>query len=301
MTTSNQIDVSVILVNYNTKQMTSECIDSIISHTQGVIYEIILVDNHSTDGSKEFFTNDKRVKYVYSDVNGGFGYGNNLGMHYAYGKYIFLLNTDTLLINNAIKEFFDYAESHESNIVYGCWLVNGEGKDVCSYYNFPAFDFIDFWNKHILGKDVLIFDHKEKQVDAISGADMFMPKKVAEAVGGFDTNIFMYGEEGEYQYRMMKNGFKRKLLPQPKIIHLEGGSNKNIKHHKVIDMRGHFVFLKKYMPMWKYILARLYYCIIYSLLLSVHLHENWARQSLRFIFSTITLKQNAPKVEIPKF
>lgn len=300
-TNNNRVDVSVILVNYNTKQMTSECIDSIISHTNGISYEIILVDNASTDGSKEFFSNDKRVKYVYSDVNGGFGYGNNLGMHYANGKYIFLLNTDTLFINNAIKEFFDYAESHEPSIVYGCWLVNGEGKDVCSYYNFPAFGFVDFWNKHILGKDVQTFDHKERQVDAISGADMFIPKKVIETVSGFDSNIFMYGEEGEYQYRMMKSGVIRKLLPQPKIIHLEGGSIKNIKHHKVIDMRGHFVFLKKHMPLWKYILARSYYCIIYTLALSRHIHEKWARQSLRFIFCNIKLKKDATKVELPTF
>lgn len=297
MTTNNQVDVSVILVTYNTKQMTSECIDSIISHTQGVTYEIILVDNHSTDGSKEFFTNDKRVKYVYSDVNGGFGFGNNLGIHYAYGKYIFLLNTDTLLINNAIKEFFDYAESHGPNTVYGCWLVNGKGEDVCSYYNFPALSFVDFWNKHIMGKDVQVFDHKEKLVDAICGADMFIPRSVVEAIGGFDTNIFMYGEEGEFQYRMKKAGFNRMLIPQPRIIHLEGKSNST--GHKVIDMRGHFVFLKKYMPRWKYILARLYYVIIYTIALSGHLQEKWARKSLRLIFSTITLKDNATKVELP--
>lgn len=84
------MDVSVIIINYNTMQMTSECIDSIIANTYDVNYEIILVDNASTDGSKEFFENDKRVKYIYSDRNNGFGAGNNLGVKNACGKYVFL-------------------------------------------------------------------------------------------------------------------------------------------------------------------------------------------------------------------
>lgn len=219
------IDVSVILVNYNTKQMTSDCIDSIISHTQGVTYEIILVDNASKDGSREFFTNDPRVKYIYSEKNCGFGYGNNLGMHYAHGKYIFLLNTDTLLINNALKDFFVYAESHEPNTVYGCWLVNGKGEDTCSYLHFPAFTFKQFWKMHVkhdMEDNLHVSIHSDRFVDIIVGADMFIPRGVIKTVGGFDTNIFMYAEEGEYQYRMMQAGIRRKLINQPQIIHLGG-------------------------------------------------------------------------------
>ena len=74
------MDVSVIIVNYNTKNLTADCIQSVIDKTSGVDYEIILVDNASTDGSKALFENDVRLKYIYSDKNGGFGYGNNLGM-----------------------------------------------------------------------------------------------------------------------------------------------------------------------------------------------------------------------------
>ena len=111
------MDVSIIIVNFNTRQMTSECIDSIIEKTQGLEFEIILVDNASTDGSKEFFEKDERITYIYSEKNGGFGYGNNLGMKVAKGKYFFLLNSDTLLINNAVKEFYDYAEKDDKKRV----------------------------------------------------------------------------------------------------------------------------------------------------------------------------------------
>lgn len=100
------MDVSIIIVNYNTYDLTAACIQSIIEHTKRISYEIIVVDNASTDGSKEKFERDSRIKYIYSEKNGGFGYGNNRGIEIANGDYFFLLNSDTLLLNNAIYEFF---------------------------------------------------------------------------------------------------------------------------------------------------------------------------------------------------
>lgn len=276
--------------------MTSECIDSVISHTSGITYEIILVDNHSTDGSKEFFANDRRIKYIYNEKNGGFGYGNNIGMEYSNGKYIFLLNTDTLLINNAIKEFFDYAETHKKNTVYGCWLINREGADVCSYFYFPAFNLKEFWTKHILHKEKQIIDHKEKEVDAIVGADMFIPREVILSIGGFDTDIFMHGEEGEYQYRMMEKDFRRKLLPQPKIIHLVNGSGSTTN----INLRGHFIFLKRHMAPWKYYLSRVYYFLIYSRILVKKRHKDWVKKGWKELFQNIDLHNNTTTVNLPQ-
>lgn len=298
--THSKTDVSVILVNYNTRQMTSECIDSIISHTKDIRYEIILVDNHSTDGSQEFFANDNRLTaYIYSEKNGGFGYGNNIGMEHSHGKYIFLLNTDTLLVNNAIKIFFDYAEAHEPGVVYGCWLTGRDGKEIGSYYNFPAFTFREFWRKHITHKDQAVNDYKEKFVDIIYGADLFIPRKVVGKIGGFDCNIFMYGEEGEFQYRMEQAGYKRKLITAPQIIHLEGGSGFK-KAHKEINMRGHFVFLKLHMPAWKYFLSRVYYAVIYTLVLARYLNKKWARKSLRNVYSPIKLLPDMERVKLPQ-
>ncbi|UVV84289.1 glycosyltransferase [Bacteroides thetaiotaomicron] len=108
------MDVSVIIVNYNTKALTKSCIESIFSETCGIEFEVILVDNASSDGSKELFQIDERIIFIESNVNLGFGKANNLGYKYATGKYIFLLNSDTLLKNNAIKLFFDFAEKNGS-------------------------------------------------------------------------------------------------------------------------------------------------------------------------------------------
>lgn len=85
------MDVSIIIVNYNTYDLTSACVQSIIDYTNGLSYEIIVVDNASTDGSKEKFENDTRIRYIYSKKNGGFGYGNNLGIAVAKGDYFFLI------------------------------------------------------------------------------------------------------------------------------------------------------------------------------------------------------------------
>ncbi|GHT72706.1 hypothetical protein FACS189456_1970 [Bacteroidia bacterium] len=88
------MDVSIIIVNYNTKQLTANCIDSVFHKTEGINFEVILVDNASTDGSKEHFRNDPRIQFIESDENLGFGRANNLGAKYAKGKYLFLLNSD---------------------------------------------------------------------------------------------------------------------------------------------------------------------------------------------------------------
>ena len=104
------MDVSIIIITYNTLRMTSDCLESIFEKTQDIKYEVILVDNASTDGSKEFFEKDSRIRYIYLKDNIGFGKANNAGYLHAKGKYVFLLNSDTILINNAVKEFFAFAE-----------------------------------------------------------------------------------------------------------------------------------------------------------------------------------------------
>lgn len=132
------MDVSVIIVNYNTKEMTQNCIDSIFQNTKDIEFEVILVDNASTDGSKEFFEQDNRIKYIYSKENLGFGRANNLGYKEASGKYLFLLNSDTLLLNNAIDLFYKLAEK-ETNKNIGCWgtmLYDSNNKIAGSYGKF---------------------------------------------------------------------------------------------------------------------------------------------------------------------
>lgn len=249
------MDVSVVIINYNTQQMTSDCIDSVLSNTIGVEYEIILVDNASTDGSKEFFEQDKRVKYIYNTENRGFGAGNNIGVKHACGKYIFLLNSDTLLKNNAIKMLYDYSESYSYSCVCGAWLVDKAGNPNVSEIAFPRMNVLEFIKSFVSKKN--IFDTSETvEVDNVCGADMFLSRHLFQQVGGFDENIFMYGEEIELQYRLMLLGVKRLIVRGPQIIHFGGGSSSN---KSLSFFRSHFYFLKKHMTFFNYYAARTYY------------------------------------------
>lgn len=283
------MDVSVIIVNYNTCKMTCECIDSIVEKTHGISYEIILVDNASTDDSKEFFEKDQRIIYIYSARNGGFGYGNNLGMKMAKGKYFFLLNSDTLLVNNAIKEFFDYAESENEKAVYGCYLQYEDGTYCHSFFYFPAFSIVCFLRRIVYRQKYGPGDYQPRKVDAVSGANMFFPRDLFEETGGFDENIFLYGEEGEWVYRLSKMGYNCWLIPMPKIIHLEGKSMGQTASKMAIRLSSHFYILKKHMCYPTYLLARVYYAIN-LLIRNIH---HIGQPEYRVFFNSIFLPANA--------
>lgn len=133
------MDVSIIIVNYNTKRLTCQCIDSIIEKTEGVSFEIIVVDNNSTDGSQELLSHDNRIVFIEAGENLGFGKANNLGFKKSTGKYLFFLNSDTILLNNALLYFFDFYESFKGRIGgVGCLLENDKGLHIHSYADFPC-------------------------------------------------------------------------------------------------------------------------------------------------------------------
>lgn len=224
------MDVSIIIVNYNTKQLLADCLATVFEKTKDVAFEVIVVDNASTDSSEEYIKEHYPcVKWINSGENLGFGRANNLGAKYASGKYLFLLNSDTLLLNNAIHIFFDYAESHQHEGIgtLGSWLLDKNEKPNNSFGFFPcATNEINY----LLGKyqlPTLNDITEEKEVDYITGADLFIEKRLFDKLDGFDKNIFMYYEETDLQYRLAQRGLSRRIIPGPRIIHLEGGSFEN--------------------------------------------------------------------------
>ena len=131
-------EVSVIIVNYNTLHVIKPCIDSIVMQTQDIDYEIIVVDNGSDDGSIEALSADPRITFIPTGKNLGFGKANNRGIASAKGDYLFFLNADTLLKNNAIKMFYDFAISYQGRLgALGCILEDLQGNRIHSYEHFP--------------------------------------------------------------------------------------------------------------------------------------------------------------------
>ena len=230
------MDVSVILVSYNTKEVTKDCLNSIFKYTKDIEFEVFVIDNASTDGSVEMIEqNFPQVKLIKNSSNKGFGAANNIAIRQSNAKYVFCLNTDTLIIDNSIKQFFDFMEKKENlNIgVCGCQLLNEDKTKQHSGANFPkisALFLIDIGFSHFFPK---IFEEKfykikgennfePYQIDYVTGADLFIRKSVLDKIGIFDEKFFMYFEETDLQYRMKKAGFLSFIIPTINIIHYCG-------------------------------------------------------------------------------
>jgi GT2 family glycosyltransferase len=236
------MDVSVIIVNYSTTALTEQCIASVIEHTHGASFEIIVVDNASPDRSIENITQTfPQVILLKNTVNAGFGNANNLGIEKAKGEFVFLLNSDTKLVSDAIGSFLVYmrGQGNERVAVCGGELYTGTSKRTTSFGNFPGllqavsligfqYFYRSYYRKHI---DIGVenYDDQLKEVDFISGADLFTRKSVLAETGAFDEDFFLYFEETELCWRIKQKGYSCVLLPSVRIIHYEGSSSANSK------------------------------------------------------------------------
>ncbi|KKP40252.1 MAG: family 2 glycosyl transferase [Candidatus Peregrinibacteria bacterium GW2011_GWC2_33_13] len=267
------MDVSIILVNYNTKELTRDCIKSVYEKTDGIEYDIWVVDNDSSDGSPQMIKEEfPDVKLIESHENLGFGRANNLVIEQSDAKYCFLLNTDTILVNNAVKILFDFMEKPENSDVGGCGgqLYN---TDMSLQDSVGEFDTLDKLYKKALGANFIeifyrykhifktkILKHKETlkedksyslasdyNPDFIIGADLMLRKSALNQVGAFDKQFFMFGEEAELCFRLKKNKFKIKFVPESSIIHFGGASsaksNNQLKIEKMV-LTGTVLFYK---------------------------------------------------------
>ncbi len=260
------IEVSIIIVNYNTVNLTKACIDSIVKYTQGLNYEIILVDNKSTDGSKQYFEKDKRIIYIYNEENRGFGGGNNQGALKASGKYLFFLNPDTLLLNNAIKELYDFYTSDKSIGICGGNLYDIELKPAHSFRRYlPGIQWevnlltCGLWDKIIYGKN-RIFNYTKNTIEVgyVTGADLFISKDLFDKCGGFSSEFFMYYEETDLTNQVKRLGKRVYSVPSSKIQHLEGKSFSAEKEQRrrALTENGYQVYRRRNYSKWQKTLSK---------------------------------------------
>lgn len=222
------MDVSIILVNYNTKQITANCINSIFTKTKQIWFEVILIDNASSDGSGDYFKCDKRITFIESKKNLGFGNANNLGVELSKGRNILFLNTDTLLLNNAVKTLSDFLDNNQKAGVCGGNLTDENSQPVKSFARFfPGFieelnDFSGHRYERLRYGRNSFFNHSDKPIKVafISGADMMVKRQVLDRVGLFDKDFFLYFEETELSYRINKYGYVIYSVPEAQLVHL---------------------------------------------------------------------------------
>lgn len=230
-----EVEVSIILVNYNTKLLTLECIDSIYSHVNDVSFEVIVVDNASTDGSKDVLGKDSRIIYIYNDSNLGFGRANNVGALKANGDYLFFLNTDTLMTDDVIHGMWRYMKQNPSVGVCGVNLVDEEMNPTVSFERlYPSCGYLlneitaRIPARFMYGRNAY-YNHTKHplKVAYVSGADLMIRRDVFERVGGFDKGFFMYFEETDLCFQVKSLGFFVISLPDYQIIHFGGRSFSN--------------------------------------------------------------------------
>lgn len=218
------MQLSIIIVNYKTPDLTFRCIKSIYESEISFPFEIIIVDNDSQDGSKDLITTHfSEVKWISNDYNAGFGRANNIGVSQAKGKYVLLLNSDMLLLNNQkLEDCISLFENDSDTGVVGCKLLNEDNSIQKSiYYDVATI-------RYLLSYNILwykLFKPTPKSFDAVMGSFMLFRKKDFEKIKGFDEDFFMYAEELELCYRIKKSGKKIVFFDGYTAIHKHGGSS----------------------------------------------------------------------------
>lgn len=286
---------SFIIVNFNSKEITYQSLLSIVQNNKNQNFEIILVDNASTDGSKEFFESldINNLKYVYNDKNLGFGKANNIGLKYSQGKYVYILNNDTLLdtqnIENIVLEKFT---KYDKVGVLATKVQYEDGTLQPNVQNFTSLKVVLLRllrvgqfvrNNKILLKffiwlpikpnfikvylDNFNKERKEEFIDWASGCSLIFKREVYEKLGGFDENFFMYAEDEELCYRVQKMGYKILYTPDILITHFEGKSNTNKSINEFLvktKVESEFFYFKKHFPN-KVVYLKLIYLLIATL------------------------------------
>ena len=251
------MDLSVVIVNYQTFELTKNTINSILEYDYPFTYEIFVVDNASSDDSLarlEDYFKDK-VKFIASAENNGFAAGNNQALSLATGKYQLLLNSDTIVWENTLESIYNYMENHADVGACGCrvLLENGELDMACKrsfpnvknsffrLFHIPTNSEDDNYNLTNLPDDEIY------EIDCLTGAFMFMRKEALDEVGFLDETFFMYGEDIDLCYRIKKAGWKIIYYGESKLTHLKGASSKKQKSKLIYEFyRAMYIYYKKH-------------------------------------------------------
>ncbi len=233
------LDLSIIIVNYNTRDLLRDCLRSIYESQGDFSYEVCVVDNASSDGSAEMVRREfPQVKLIESEVNGGWAYGNNLALRRCRARYILLLNPDTVLPPTALQGMLDFMEAHPDAGMAGPKLVRADGSmDLACRRSFPTPE-VAFYRIVGLSKlfpksrrfaryNLTYLDPDQvAEVDSVVGAFMMVRGEIPEQVGLLDENFFMYGDDLDWALRIKERGWKVYYNPAVQVLHYKREASK---------------------------------------------------------------------------
>jgi len=265
------MDVSIIIVNYNSFKLLQDCLESLFKHCIGFDFEIIVIDNNSTEGNIEDILNEfKDVTLLKNNVNKGFGAASNQGLKIAKGKYILFLNNDTIFVENTLQILLQYLREQNDRILIAPKLLNKDGSVQHSVYSFQTL-WLSFTTYFFLYRMFLRSKYFNRyylmnrgineitEVEMVIGAFMLFNRDDVLELGGFDEDYFFYGEDNDLCKRFRDSGGKIIYYPETKIIHLKGGTSKTGWFHEKYHTLAVLNLFKKHYPFYKRILARLFF------------------------------------------
>ena len=266
-------NLSIIIVSYNTCEMTLACLESIFKETEQLDFEVIVLDNNSSDDSaKDIADLFPQVKLIISKDNIGFAAGNNLAVKQARGEYLLLLNPDTVVLDKAIQKLLQFAKVNLDALIWGGRTLFGDGMlnpSSCwkkmTLWNIFCRSFglawllpnSSFFNTEAYGG----WDRTTiRQVDIVSGCFFMIKRELWEKLDGFSPEFFMYGEEADLCFRAQNSyGAKPLVTPDATIIHY-GGASEKVRTDKMVKLlKAKRLLLKKHWPFWKYRIGMMIY------------------------------------------
>jgi O-antigen biosynthesis protein len=254
------MDLSVIIVNYNVRYYLEQCLDSVVKASENINCEIFVVDNNSSDGSCQMVTSlFPRVKLVSNRGNYGFSAANNQAIRLSTGNFLLLLNPDTLVEEEAFTRCLAFMNEHPEAGALGVRMLNGNGKFLpeskravptpgTAFFKMAGFSFMfphsRLFNRYYLG---YLDSSATAETEVISGAFMFIRKQALEKTGLLDENFFMYGEDIDLSYRILKAGYKNYYIPEVRIIHYKGESTSRENINYIVQFyKAMLIFVRKH-------------------------------------------------------
>ena len=281
-------DISVIIVNWNTKDLLRNCLNSVYQTVRNLFFEVIVVDNASSDGSVAILESEfPSVIRIVNIENKGFGAASNQALAIMKGKYALLLNTDTVLTSEAVNKLWGFCEANDKAAIVCGQLLNADGTKQNSIASFPGLltlaantSLLEYlFSRRYPSKRYKYTSPIE--VDSAIGACMMIRKKALDETGAFDERYFFFFEETDLAYTMRLQGWKIYQVPDALIYHLQGQSIGHNISSRIEFYRSRYQFLKK----WH---GPLYYCLANGIIF-LRLLVNGV---FNFIFVTLTLGLN---------
>ena len=289
------MDISIIIINYNTFTITSDCIRSVIKFTSNVEYEIILVDNASTEcDPRDFLKEFPQLVLVKSDINGGFAYGNNLGIHRAGGEYILLLNSDTIFIENSVFKCLSYLKACKGAGAAGCRMIFPDRAVQYTARRFKSikwelldlFRFIPMMMPYRKRSQLMLGKYfkcdESIDCDWVNGAFMVFEKKILDHLPQrkLDDRFFMYGEDQLWCEQIKNMGFRVVFYSGTTIVHI-GSASTDIK--KQLGLRR--LMMKRELEIMRLRKGRGLYYWIFAI---IYTFKETARNLFKQIFFKLT-------------